>query len=104
MKITDLLEEKSIRLNAAASSKKEALNQIINLISQTGNITNKEEYKEIVFKREEQGTTGIGEGIGIWASIQWKIMAKAINIDNVVICFVVFIPSPQILYTNKKET
>ena len=45
MKITDLLEEKSIRLNAAASSKKEALNQIINLINQTGNITNKEEYK-----------------------------------------------------------
>ena len=65
MKIIDLLDEKSIRLNAAASSKKEALNQIINLINQTGNITNKEEYKEIVFKREEQGTTGIGEGIAI---------------------------------------
>ncbi len=65
MKITDLLEEKSIRLNAAASSKTEALNQIINLINQTGNITNKDEYKEIVFKREEQGTTGIGEGIAI---------------------------------------
>ena len=65
MKITDLLDEKSIRLNAAASSKKEALNQIINLINQTGNITNKEEYKQIVFKREEQGTTGIGEGIAI---------------------------------------
>ena len=65
MKITDLLDEKSIRLNAAASSKIEALNQIINLINQTGNITNKDEYKEIVFKREEQGTTGIGEGIAI---------------------------------------
>jgi len=65
MKITDLLDEKSIRLNAAASSKEEALNQIINLISQTGNITNKDEYKQIVFKREEQGTTGIGEGIAI---------------------------------------
>jgi len=65
VKITDLLEENSIRLNALASSKKEALNQIINLISQTGNITNKEEYKKIVFAREEQGTTGIGEGIAI---------------------------------------
>ena len=65
MKITDLLDEKSIRLNAAASSKTEALNQIINLINQTGNITNKDEYKEIVFKREEQGTTGIEEGIAI---------------------------------------
>ena len=65
MKITDLLEEKAIGLDASASSKKEALNQIINLIDQTGNIINKEEYKQIVFKREEQGTTGIGEGIAI---------------------------------------
>lgn len=65
MKITDLLDEKSIRLNASASSKQEALNQIINLIYQTGNIINKEEYRQIVFKREAQGTTGIGEGIAI---------------------------------------
>lgn len=65
MKITDLLEEKSIRLNAVASSKQEALNQIINLIYKTGNISNKEEYKKIVLEREKQGTTGIGEGIAI---------------------------------------
>lgn len=65
MKITDLLDEKSIRLNASASSKQEALNQIINLIYQTGNIINKEEYRQIVLKREAQGTTGIGEGIAI---------------------------------------
>lgn len=65
MKITDLLEEKSIRLNAVANSKQEALNQIINLIYKTGNISNKEEYKKIVLEREKQGTTGIGEGIAI---------------------------------------
>ena len=55
MKITDLLDEKSIKLNAKSNNKKDALNQIINLINQTGNITNKEEYQNIVFKREEQG-------------------------------------------------
>ena len=65
MKITDLLEEKSIKLNAVANSKQEALNQIINLIDKTGNISNKEEYKQVVLKREKQGTTGIGEGIAI---------------------------------------
>jgi len=65
MKITDLLDEKSIKLNATANGKKQALDQIINLIGQTGNIENIEEYKQIVFKREEQGTTGIGEGIAI---------------------------------------
>ncbi len=65
MKITDLLEEKAIRLNSLASSKEEVLNQMINLISQTGNIVNKQEFKETVLKREKEGTTGIGEGIAI---------------------------------------
>ena len=50
MKITDLLEEKAIRLNALASRKEEVLNQMVNLISQTGNIVNKQEFKEAVFK------------------------------------------------------
>ena len=65
MKITDLLDEQSIKLNATANSKKQALEQIINLMDQTGNIENLEEYKQVVFRREEQGTTGIGEGIAI---------------------------------------
>ena len=65
MKIIDLLEEKSIKLNSMASSKEEVLNQMINLISQTKNIVNKQEFKEVVFKREKEGTTGIGEGIAI---------------------------------------
>lgn len=65
MKITDLLQENAIRLNALASSKQEVLEQIINLCSQTGNILNKQEFKEAVLKREKEGTTGIGEGIAI---------------------------------------
>ena len=65
MKITDLLEQRAIKLNSLASSKEEVLNQMINLISQTGNIINKQEFKETVFKREKEGTTGIGEGIAI---------------------------------------
>ena len=47
MKITDLLQENSIKLNVVSKAKGEALNQIINLISQTGNIANKEELEEI---------------------------------------------------------
>ena len=65
MKITDLLEENSIKLKTMPATKQEAINQIINIISQTGNILNKEEYKKVVFNREKQGTTGIGEGIAI---------------------------------------
>ena len=65
MKITDLLDEKSIKLNAVAHNKQDVLDQVINLIDKTGNITDKEKFKEIVMKREEQGTTGIGEEIAI---------------------------------------
>ena len=65
MKITDLLDEKSIKLNASAHNKQDVLDQVINLIDKTGNITDKEKFKEIVMKREEQGTTGIGEEIAI---------------------------------------
>ena len=65
MRITDLLDERAIRLNSLASTKEESINQMINLISQTGNIVNKQEFKETVFKREKEGTTGIGEGIAI---------------------------------------
>lgn len=65
MKIIDLLEQRAIKLNSLASSKEEVLNQMINLISQTGNIVNKQEFRETVFRREKEGTTGIGEGIAI---------------------------------------
>lgn len=55
MKITDLLDESSIILNLEASSKEDALNKVINLMNETGNLNNKEEYAELVFNREKEG-------------------------------------------------
>ena len=65
MKITDLLNEKSIMLQGSANSKQEAIDQLIELMMENGNIQDKDEYKRVVLKREEEGTTGIGEGIAI---------------------------------------
>lgn len=65
MRITDLLDRKSIELNVKAHDKKEILNQIVELMDKSGKISNKEKYRAGVFKREEEGTTGIGEGIAI---------------------------------------
>lgn len=65
MRITDLLNEKAINLQGKATSKEEAINQLVELMAQNGNIKDKEGYKKVVFKREEEGTTGIGEGIAI---------------------------------------
>ena len=65
MKITDLLSENAITLNGQAKSKDEAISQLVDLMTSNGNIANKEEYKKVVLKREEEGSTGIGEGIAI---------------------------------------
>lgn len=65
MKITDLLKAQCIDLKASPKTKEEALTQAVTLMAKGGNILNTEEYKKLVFLREEEGTTGIGEGIAI---------------------------------------
>ena len=65
MKITDLLSKDAIKLNGIANSKQDAINKLVDLMAKNGNLTDKEKYKEVVLKREEEGSTGIGEGIAI---------------------------------------
>lgn len=65
MRITDLLSEKAIELNVKAKDKNDIINKMAELMLKTGRITDVNEYKELVFKREEEGSTGVGEGIAI---------------------------------------
>ena len=65
MKITELLDRRSILLNGAPASKKDALDQMIALMVKSGKIRDEEAYRQEVYRREEEGTTGIGEGIAI---------------------------------------
>ena len=65
MRITDLLSEKAITLQGKAKNKSEAIDELVDLMMENGNIKDKEAYKKVVLKREEEGTTGIGEGIAI---------------------------------------
>ena len=65
MKIIDLLAPESISLDAAPKSKKEALDTAIALMVKSGKIHDKEAYTKQVYLREEESTTGIGEGIAI---------------------------------------
>ena len=65
MKIVDLLKVESIDLKAKPQDKAAALEHLITLMERGGNIADKEEYKACVLRREEEGSTGIGEGIVI---------------------------------------
>ena len=65
MRITELLDRRSINVNGAASSKEDAINKMVELMCASGKISDKDAYKKKVFAREEEGSTGIGEGIAI---------------------------------------
>ena len=65
MRITDLLDKNSISLNAAPADKKETLDLAVELMAKSGKLSDVEKYREQVYLREEESTTGIGEGIAI---------------------------------------
>ncbi|MBT9769685.1 PTS fructose transporter subunit IIC [Coprococcus catus] len=65
MRITDLLDKQSISLNGAPKDKKEAIDQVVDLMAKSGKINDVEAYRQRVYAREEESTTGIGEGIAI---------------------------------------
>lgn len=65
MRIIDLLDKKSIRLDGKASDKNEALDQMVGLMAASGKISDVDKYREGVYAREEESTTGIGDGIAI---------------------------------------
>ena len=65
MRIAELLDKRSIRIDGAPKSKNEALDQMVELMAKSGKINDLEAYRQEVYRREEEGTTGVGEGIAI---------------------------------------
>lgn len=65
MRINDLLDSRAIDLNAQVSTKEEAINRLVALMAESGKIEDVQVYQACVEKREEAGSTGIGEGVAI---------------------------------------
>ena len=65
MRITDLLDARSVALTTSPKTKSEALDQAVALMTKSGKINDLEAYRQEVYRREEEGTTGVGEGIAI---------------------------------------
>ena len=65
MRITDLLSKDGIELNVTAKDKNDIIDKMTKLMLKTGRITDLNAYKGLVLKREEEGSTGVGEGIAI---------------------------------------
>ena len=65
MRIVDLLKKECIELNVQLNSKAEAIDKLVNLHQNAGNLIDANAYKEGILAREASGTTAIGDGIAI---------------------------------------
>lgn len=65
VRIADLLKKESIDLQAQAADKAGAIDHLVGLMEKGGHLNDAAAYKACVLKREEEGSTGIGEGIAI---------------------------------------
>ena len=65
MKISELLDLRSIALNVSVNTKDEAINKLVDLMCASEKISDKKAYKKGILAREALTSTGIGEGIAI---------------------------------------
>ena len=65
MRITDLLRPEGVALNAGARDQNAALDQLVQLQNNSGNLKDPKAYKAALLAREGQGSTAIGGGVAV---------------------------------------
>ncbi len=76
MKLSDYLSESGISTNLAGSNKSEVITNLVNILTETTQLKNREKLVEMLEERESLKTTGIGSGIAI-------PHCKSSNVDKV---------------------
>ncbi|MCM3240223.1 fructose-specific PTS transporter subunit EIIC [Heyndrickxia oleronia] len=65
MKIIELLTKDTINLSINSTEKMDAIEELVSVLDSANKLNDRAEFKKAILKREEQSTTGIGEGIAI---------------------------------------
>ena len=65
MELREILDENIIRIDLDASSKDEAIKKMSNILYENGYISNINQFVNDIYLREQQGVTGIGNGVAI---------------------------------------
>jgi fructose-specific phosphotransferase system IIA component len=65
MRILDFLNKDSIELNLKATTKKEVIEELVEILDKKGLLLDKKVVIDSLFEREELGSTGIGQGVAI---------------------------------------
>lgn len=62
MRITELLTRDTIAMDIDATTKDGVIDTLVDQLDQAGILSDKAAFKDAIFAREGQSTTGIGEG------------------------------------------
>ena len=65
MKISEFIDPRGIKLQEALADQNEAIEKLIALHDEVGNLNDVEGFKEAILAREEKGSTAIGNGIAV---------------------------------------
>jgi len=65
MRLSEILNPACIKVPLSATNKQDALFELVDMLGTAGVVTQIQELKDAVWKREQTRTTGIGHGIGI---------------------------------------
>ena len=65
MEIKDLLRKELMIMDLKASTKMEAIDEMIEKLKTEGIISDADEFKKLILAREEKSSTGLGEGIAM---------------------------------------
>jgi PTS system fructose-specific IIC component len=65
MRISEFIDPRGIKLQVALTSQDEAIDKLIALHNEVGNLKDAEVFKEAILAREAKGSTAIGNGIAV---------------------------------------
>lgn len=65
MRIKDLLKKELMIMDLKSTEKLEAIDEMVKKMKEVGVISDEKIFKDFILKREEKGTTGLGEGIAM---------------------------------------
>ena len=65
MRLTEILKPRNIKLPLTATTKIDAITELVNLLADNGDVTDRKKALDAVLERESTRTTGIGSGVAI---------------------------------------
>ena len=65
MRLTDILRPQNIKIPLKAANKTEAITELVDVLAQSGDVSDPKRVLESVLERESTRTTGIGNGLAI---------------------------------------